>query len=189
MPRPDAGFRLAMAAYWLAVGVWLGAIILFALAAANTFAVLRASPGVGADVDTTAGDVVNGLFSRFSILQVICGGVLIGIVVVQHLLWRDRLALHGWTWSNGLRIVLLALALSMGSITSGYIVPEAKSVRLAAHAQGEKPGDDFQRLHHLSERLMGGVALCLLGAGLVTPFAFASGASSATIEQPRRPHE
>ncbi|MGD0290309.1 MAG: DUF4149 domain-containing protein [Candidatus Binataceae bacterium] len=146
---------IALFFYLLALVCWLGGMIFFtAIIAPVVFKLLPIAD---------AGKLVAALFPRYYIMGYIAGLICVALsiyFVVEH---PARL----W-WS----LSALALATALGlTIYAGMIVrPQVDAVRTVVEDQNPDPARraEFDRLHHLSVMLNGGVMLLNLSALLTT---------------------
>jgi hypothetical protein len=146
---------IALFVYLLALVCWLGGMIFFtAIIAPVVFTLLPIAD---------AGKLVAGLFPRYYILGYVAGVISVALAiyfVVEH---PPRL----W-WS----LSALALATALGlTIYAGMIIrPQVDAVRTVVEDQNPDPAKraEFDRLHHLSVMLNGGVMLLNLSALLTT---------------------
>jgi hypothetical protein len=146
---------IALFFYLLALVCWLGGMIFFtAIIAPVVFKLLPIAD---------AGKLVAALFPRYYILGYVAGAISVALAiyfVVEH---PARL----W-WS----LSALALATALGlTIYAGMIVrPQVDAVRTVVEDQNPDPARraEFDRLHHLSVMLNGGVMLLNLSALLTT---------------------
>jgi hypothetical protein len=197
--------RITVGGWWLALGLWLGAMVMLALTAAATFRAVRdleptitvagypafddaASPRHG---DIIAGAAVGRSLRSLSMLQRLCAFVAVACLVVQTSVLGHHLAGGAWGWPNVLRMILLALPV-MILVGDIYVVSPrvwslrermldpAASVEQRAAARGE-----FQIAHKLNENLHKAATLLLLGAAIVSAVALHPGrpADAASIDR------
>lgn len=184
---------VVQSAYWLALGVWIGALVMLAVAAAIVFRTSRAMEPVllqpqfstpdlvGQSATILAGAIVGNVIQALLKLQLVCAVLLIVAMVYQHVSLRPLLALH--LRLNALRVGLILLATLVLVVNMAYITPamwtqrermydntQSAEYRLAAREQ-------FNALHKFTERVTGGTALGLVIAGIASGLIFSSGRS------------
>lgn len=186
-------FRLVQGCYWLALGTWVGALVMLAIAAAVTFRTVRDyqpllqkppynQPAL-ADraVPILAGGVVGNMLRALAVLQIICAAVVGTCIGLQSTLWRDQLEGGAAGWPNLVRVGLLALAVSALAVDQRWITP-----RIWAHREVMFDPDEtaevraasqtaFNRLHKLDERVVGASVWLLAGAVFASAFVFKAG--------------
>jgi hypothetical protein len=148
---------IALFVYLLALVCWLGGMVFFtAIVAPVVFKVLPIAE---------AGKLVSGIFPRFYILGYIAG--VIGVVLAIYFAVERPPRL--W-WS--LSAVALAAALGLTLYTGAIVRPQVDALRSVVEEQNPDPvrRAEFDRLHHLSVMLSGGVMLL----NLVTLFTTAA---------------
>ena len=134
---------------FLALAIWLGALVFFPAVAATAFANLPSH---------SAGLVVRG-----SLVQLHCLGFVCGVVFLASFVIYNRIALgkvHILSVSNGLIGFMLALT----AISQFHIIPRMDAMRLAAGEISSLPASDpiraqFDSLHAWSIRLEGTVLI------------------------------
>ena len=154
---------IAKVLFWLALIVWLGAIVLFSFVVA---------PGIfGALPRESAGQVVGALFPRYYALGALAGAVGLGAAVV---LWRAA-ASPAWVAVS----CMLALMLGATLYAGGIVEPRARALRPVLYQANVDPGAraEFDRLHRLAVRL--NAAVMLLGVASVC-------VAASSFELPRR---
>lgn len=192
----SAGFLALHGVYYLALGTWFGATVMMGLAAGLTFRTIRAQPLIltqgpasapGTPLaerahDFLAGNVVNAAFGAFTVVQLVCGVVLLIALVAQLTLFRARLRHAGKTWPNALRVACIALGLALFAVDLAFTRPVMASTRDQMYHHGPVSDEalaeleaSFDRLHERSSRSMGIAALVMAAAALVSPFAFTAG--------------
>jgi hypothetical protein len=151
--------RLAPTVLWLALIVWIGAIVFFSFVVApRVFATLPSA---------TAGQVVSAIFPTYYALG--AGAGLAGIVAALAL---RRQAGGGRRWSGV--AALLALMLAATAYAGGVVHPRARDLRDAARAPAA-PAEtqaEFRRLHRLAVALNGGVLVLGLATVAITAAGF-----------------
>jgi hypothetical protein len=155
------GFAKAM--FWLALVVWLGAIVFF------SFVVL---PSVfGAFPQELAGQVAGTIFPRYYALGSVAGAV---AVIAALVLRSDTSATRAWSTITVMLVLMLTATLYAGRV----IQPRAQALRPHLHETPVDPDvrTEFDRLHHHAVQLNAGVLL--LGIGTVC-------IAAATLQLPR----
>ncbi len=137
----------------ITLALWVGGLVFFAFAVAPVaFHVLPTTH--------EAGTVVAGCLRILHWIGLVCGG----LFLLASLTPATRSA------SRGLQITLLCSMLAITCVSQFVILPRMEVDRAAANgaidsvAPDAPPRVDFDRLHHLSERLEGAVLLCGLVA-------------------------
>jgi hypothetical protein len=141
--------------YLLALVVWLGGMVFFtAIIAPVVFKLLPTAE---------AGKLVAGLFPRYYVLGYIAGAVSLILALYFTVKGETRL----W-WS--LSSLALAAALALTIYAGGVVRPQIDGIRTVVEEPNPDPGRraEFDRLHHLSVMLNGGVMLLNLAALLAT---------------------
>jgi len=149
--------------FWLALSVWLGAIVFFSFVVA---------PGIFRTLPReSAGEVVGALLLRYYTLGTLAGAVGLGAAIV---LWRAA-ASPGWS------VVSCMLALMLGAtLYAGCLVePRARALRPTLYQAGAEPDAraEFDGLHRLAVRL--NAAVLVLGVASVC-------VAAGSLELPRR---
>jgi uncharacterized protein (DUF983 family) len=153
---------LAKAMFWLALVVWLGAIVFF------SFVVL---PSVfGAFPPELAGQVAGAIFPRYYALGSVAGAI---AVVAALVLRSDTSATRAWSTITVMLTIMLAATLYAGRI----IQPRAQALRPHLHEASVDPDvrAEFDRLHHRAVQLNAGVlvlgiaTVCVAAATLQLP--------------------
>jgi len=183
-------FRLTQGIYGLALGAWVGAIVMLAIAAAITFRTVRShEPTLGAGPyasaalaeqapEILAGGIVGNVIRGLNVVQAICG-IGVGItLLLQCTLFADRLAGGVLGPMNLVRSGLLLLAACLVLYGTFVVQPEVWSLRETVYAAGASEAEReaaraaFDQAHGLSERLMSGALFLLAAALLLSPFAY-----------------
>lgn len=188
--RCDCGVLagLVQGSYWLGLGVWLGGLVMLAVAAAITFKTSRAAGPVllqpeyntpelnGQAANILAGLIVGNVIQGLMVLQFICAGVVLVTMAIQHKTMMPMLKRRPKL--NLARMVLLFVPMLALAASVGYIGPRMWQERqtmynpeLTVEARKEARVR-FDGLHKLSERSVGAGAFCLLAAGLVSGVLF-----------------
>lgn len=190
--------RITVGGWWLALGVWLGAMVMLALAAAATFRAVRSfeptinAPGhVAADdpaaprhSDIIAGAVVGRSLRSLSMLQRLCAFVAVACLIVQTSVLAHHLAGGAWGWPNVLRMIFIALPVLILLADIYVVSPRVWSLReqmldpAATVEQRAVARTEFQDAHKLNENMHKAATLLLAGAVIV----------SAVALHPARPH-
>jgi MFS family permease len=143
--------------YLLSLVCWLGGMVLFIVVTQTAFTVL-AKP--------EAGKFLAVLFPRYYMLGYICGAI--GLILAVYLC-ATRMPRMWWA------MAALALAVALGlTIYAGVVVrPRVDAIRTVTEEVNPDPARraEFDRLHHLSVMLNGGVMLLDLGALLASAVA------------------
>ena len=141
-------------AYLLALGLWIGPVVVFSFVVAPTvFGVLGAAG---------AGDVVGAIFPRCYAFGMGAAATAVACAVV---LARDAAAPGWWRAAT----VALALGLAATAWAGAVAHPRAQRLRAAAQAAGQAPADSaaFRAAHRLAVVLNGAALLAALaGLGL-----------------------
>ncbi|MCC7147345.1 MAG: hypothetical protein IT443_12940 [Phycisphaeraceae bacterium] len=193
------GFRLTQAAYWLSLGLWVGALVAVAIAAAVIFKTIRAhEPTIGIEPyrqlperagDILAGAAVGQTLRALAILQRGCAVVLVICVVLQCAFFADRLAGGAGGWRNVLRVGLLALPMMILMVDLWLVSPRIWTLRGAMYDPQRTPEARalfrvrFMFWHQTSERLVGSAAVLLVAATVASSFAFHVGVEPAGPER------
>jgi hypothetical protein len=194
-------YRLNLAVYYLLLGLWLGMLVTFALAAPNIFIRMRAfapkmqrTPAemgemVGNDAQIIAGDIVNHILATIDPVQMVCAAGLVVLVILQCTVFRRWLGRPVVSVANGVRVVLLGLAVAALVVQLTVLSPRMETLRQRMY-HPETGGDqrmqlrqDFERYHTFSERTLGSAAILLAGGLLVSPFVLTPQAGRARTEE------
>ncbi len=183
--------RLAAAAWWLALGLWLAAIVTAGVAAAFTFGNLKETGLVLPDHPVSeslhwryaAGRVMIDVFWVVDVMQFAAAAL--AIVAAAALLLAVPGLLRRWS----VRLQLAALLVACGSFgTYAFTIAPGMNATLRAQWAAARSGDEaeaerlraeFNDEHVLSTRLMSVSLAGVLGAGLASACAFAPGAGAA----------
>lgn len=158
--------------YYLAAGLWAGAIAMLALGAPQSFDALRNAQPPTPRADELAGLVVNRMVDSFMTLALICAGVVMVCAVLQ--LGR---AAGRWGAANLARLALLAGAFAILLVMWLGVIPAMHAERAAMHdsslsdAARAESRIAFMRLHKVSERFIGADGLAVAVAVLISPVA------------------
>lgn len=182
-------FRVTQAGYSLALGVWVGALVMLGLTAITAFGVipryepvLMAPPfgepafeGRGGTV--LAGAVVNASLMKLAHLGLAAVAVAAACVAAQTLLFPDRLVKRGRSASNTIRVLLLAILAALvlyerfdlgpalrEQLATMYDPDASSAARASARVV-------FDMLHTRSELLHRALLLLAASALVVSPFA------------------
>jgi hypothetical protein len=190
---PETRFRLVQGFYNLFLGVWVGAMVMLAVSAAITFRTVRefkpmimAAPYDKGALDDQAskiiaGGIVGNVLGGLAWISGVCAGVVCVCLVLQYSCFRDRLEQRGNSWLAATRVVLLVLPMAVFVWDVAYLSPAIHGMRAVMYNPAERAMDRdiaharFDKLHVLSERVVGLSVLMLAAAGLMSPFAFVSG--------------
>jgi uncharacterized membrane protein len=154
---------VAKVLFWLALIVWLGAVVFFSFVVAP--AVFRALSR------ESAGLVVGALFPRYYTLGELAGAIGLGAAVI---LWRAA-ASPAWAVVSCMLVLMLGATLYAGCV----VEPRARVLRPTLYQAGAEPGarEEFERLHRLAVRL--NAAVLVLGVASVC-------VAAGSLELPRR---
>ena len=179
-------FQLIQIVYWLALATWFGGVLFVAIAAPAIFRTVRENNPVlphvlsvnleGQHATLLAGSIVGSLIARLARLQLACGAVLIGALVV-HLFVAN---IEG---SNGTAAIIrtaLLLAAAGVALYDGWLVwPRLWRHRQEFIDHADEPElanparDEFDRGQQRSVSLLMAVLFLLLGvilfSGNITP--------------------
>ncbi|MEX0774270.1 MAG: hypothetical protein WD042_01010 [Phycisphaeraceae bacterium] len=174
--------------YWMFLGLWLGAIVMFAVAAGAVFATLaRYEPTIGieplsrlSDVAPSrimAGGVVGRIIVGLAVIQLICAVMAALTAVLQCTLFRRSLPRGGRSPANVARLLMLGLAMLILAVDLLWINPGVGrqatimyDPNLPAETRFEAR-TRFDTLHKTSERAVTIQALLLAAALLTSAFA------------------
>lgn len=191
-------YAVVTGVYTLALGVWVGALVMLAVGAAVTFRTTRAyNPSLPAPYDSPelagrasqilAGGIVGNMIDALSRVQIICGVVAAVCVLVQMCVFRTALAGRGKSWMNLVRVICIAVPLVNVAFERFYLNPAIHELRAAMYDTSVSDQFrasaklEFDRLHQLSERTTGGAALLLMIAMLVSPLALTARPDEASV--------
>ncbi len=107
--------RLVTGIYYLALGAWLGALVMLATGAAATFQTVRATQAhLSADQQNRlAGSIVGNSITGLGVIQISCAAAAVVCVLLQCTIWKRFLAGKP---ANSVRLALLAvIVLAMGA--------------------------------------------------------------------------
>ncbi len=188
-------FRVTVGGWWLALGVWLGAMIMLGLAAAATFRAVRSFeptinvPGypmqdehaAARHADIIAGAAVGRSLRSLSMLQRLCAFVAVACLIVQTSVLAHHLAGGAWGWPNVLRMIFIALPVLI-LLADIYVVnPRVWSLREQMFAaavtveQRAAARGEFQSAHKFNENMHKAATLLLAGAMIVSAVALHPG--------------
>jgi len=178
--------RLLTGVYWLALGTWLGAIVMLAVGAAVTFRTVRGmAPTVGVEpfsdpvfagsaANVLAGAVVANMLGALAWIQGVCAAVVVGCLGVQWVWMRDTVCGGLSGWRNLLRVALIIGPIALLVWDRSRLSPtihhehEIRYDLKVSPDEREAARVRFDRYHRISERAMGLSGLMLAGAGLVS---------------------
>jgi len=181
--------KLVEGLYYLLLGVWVGLMVGFVLAAIAAFGVLPGyQPALGVEPyndpafadragQVLAGSVVNRLMSMITVLQ--WGiAVAVGLCLALQGLFAKRWG-HGSAFriANLARVLLIVAAVTMLAYGQWQLNPAMQSLRLDMYrlqhtpTQRQEAQRTFDRLHLQSERLGTATTASLALALLVSPWA------------------
>lgn len=141
----------ARVALWLALAVWVGAVVFLSFVVAPT--IFRTLPSA------TAGQVMGALFPSYYAVGAVAGVVALAATLV---LWRSGRA-------GAPLVVLVALMLGTTAYAGGVVQPRAAVLRPMLHTPDPAEGvrEEFDRLHRLAVGLNAGVLLLGLASIVV----------------------
>jgi len=145
---------VALFIYLLSLVCWLGAMVFFIPVTQAAFTTL---PKV------EAGKYLALLFPRYYLLGYICGSIAVALAIYLCAIRTPRV----W-W--GAAAIALAIALGLTAYAGAVVRPGVDAIRTVTEEANPDPARraEFDRLHHLSVMLNGGVMLLNLGALLST---------------------
>lgn len=146
--------------YLLSLVCWLGGMVFFTAVIAPVL--FKALPMA------EAGKLVSVVFPRYYLLGYICGAI---AVILAIFLCATRTPRVWWATAALGLIVALGLTAYAGTV----VRPQVDAIRSVTEDANPDPGRraEFDRLHHLSVMLNGGVMLLNLGALLASAAALA----------------
>lgn len=158
--------RAALAAYFLALALWVGGIAALSWVAAP--AVFKTAPS-----RPVAGEIFGSVLRAFGYVEMACAAVLAVSAIV--LGWRSPE--EGWIKATRLVLVGLMVALLMTyalGVHPAMAQERARVADFAARAEGDPARARFDRLHRWSVRLVGtnlliGIALLVFSASTLKP--------------------
>jgi Domain of unknown function (DUF4149) len=147
----------ALFVYLLSLVCWLGAMVFFIVVTQTAFAAL---PKV------EAGTFLAALFPRYYLLGYICGAI---AVILAIYLCATRTPRMWWA----IAALALVVALGLTAYAGAVVRPQVDAIRTVSEEANPDPARraEFERLHHLSVMLNGGVILLNLGALLASTVA------------------
>ena len=143
--------------YLLSLVCWLGGMVFFIAVTQTAFATLP---------KPEAGKFLAVLFPRYYLLGYICGAIAVALAIY---LCATRAPRIWW----GAAALALALALGLTAYAGAIVRPRVDAIRTVTEEANPDPARraEFDRLHHLSVMLNGGVMLLNLGALLASAVA------------------
>lgn len=143
--------------YLLSLVCWLGAMVFFIPVTQTAFTALP---------KTEAGKFLAVLFPRYYLLGYICGAIAVGFAIF---LCATRVPRGWWAIAAFSLVVALGMTLYAGAV----VRPRVDAIRTVTEEPNPDPARraEFDRLHHLSVMLNGGVMLLNLGALLASAVA------------------
>lgn len=172
--------------YYLALGTWLGAIVMLAISAAATFQTVRAfepslhvapwdQPEHASHAPSVlAGAIVGSSLNGLKVVQVICALIVVVALIAQHTLFRQYLACTVTSVRNLVRLLLVAGPVAILLLNIFWITPQILEHRdrmwdMSQPAEvREQAKEDFDFFHKMSERTTGMTAFALAGCVLVS---------------------
>ena len=166
-------WRVVQGWYWLALGAWVGALVVLAIVAAAVFGTvsdfLMAIGSTPAETVSRvfsptelSGLIVGQVIDELRVMQWVGASVVIGCVVLQSVLLSNWLPMGGMPqWMNTLRIILLVSVVMILAVDNFHVSPRARQWQAAMHAQNDNMVVDtqavreaFDRYHYLSVQLV-----------------------------------
>jgi hypothetical protein len=137
---------LAKVTFWLALGLWVGAVVFVSFVVAP--AVFAALPS------ETAGMVMGRIFPLYYAFTAACGCVGLAAALA---LWRRSQGARAWRATVVMVVVMLAATTYAGSVVN----PRARELRSLLHQSSGDPTvrAEFDRLHRRAVQLNGLVLL------------------------------
>jgi hypothetical protein len=184
------GFRVAQSLYWVSLGTWFGAMVMIFLAARSTFAVLPTfqpsinappynHPALAEAAPRILAGAVNGdALRKLGRLAIACAVVSLACVVIQCTAGSPWLERGGRHWANYLRIALIVLPTAILAFDALVFEPRILKQRDVIYSpdltaeQRQQERRTFGKLHGVSMLLATAATASLLGALVVSPFAF-----------------
>jgi len=181
--------RLTVGTYWLALGTWLGAMVMLAIAAATAFQVSRehgvtlpsmqyeGSHLAGRDAEVFAGHVVGGMIDKLAIVQMACAVLIFITLLLQLTAFRATLHLRPGSAGNVLRVLLLVVVLALLKFDRIHVNPTIHEHRTAMYEPDisetayTTARAAFDRYHKLSENVGKATVFLLIGAMFTSAFA------------------
>jgi Domain of unknown function (DUF4149) len=147
----------ALFIFLLSLVCWLGGMVFFIAVTQTAFATLP---------KPEAGKFLAVLFPRYYMLGYICGAIAVALAIY---LCATRAPRIWW----GAAALALALALGLTAYAGAMVRPRVDAIRTVTEEANPDPARraEFDRLHHLSVMLNGGVMLLNLGALLASAVA------------------
>jgi len=137
---------VAKMTFWLALGLWMGAVV---------FTSFVVAPAVfGAVGSETAGVVMGRIFPRYYVFTATCGSVALAAAIA---LGRRSRGARAWTATVVMLTVMLAATTYAGAVVS----PRARELRPLLHQPATEASarPEFDRLHRRAVQLNGLVLL------------------------------
>jgi hypothetical protein len=184
-----AGYRLSVGVYYLLLGLWLGGLAGFALAAPPLFQRLRlyqpeaqqrpaeTTGWEGPDATIIAGDIATRILANLATLQIIAAIGLAVLVILQCTIFRRWLSRGVRGGANVVRLALLGLAIAALAVQLGWFSPKVRELRREKYQPGQTPQqvtaahDRLETYHTRSERTLRGITLLLGVTIVISPFA------------------
>jgi len=172
-------YKWTAAFYQTFLGLWFGALVMLAVAAAITFATVRGMyPQWPVDQQNMlAGGIVGNLIRNgLTTIQVLCAVVVAVCTILQCTVFRDRIA-KGWL--NWLRVLLILLPIVILAYDQSCNTPRMLELRERMFDQSSPDRNvarqEFARRHELAEQLTGTATFLIGGALLVSSFVLIPG--------------
>jgi hypothetical protein len=184
----QAAYRLHLGLYYLALGLWLGSLALFALVAMPLFYRMRlyqpqitatppgSPPMDGPAAQIIAGDIASRSLANLATVQIIAAVAVVALVALQCTIFRRWMARAVTSATNLVRLALLGLALAALVVQLSVVSPRMHELRpkmYAPEASAQQRAErraTFEWYHTYSERSQSAVVMLLTGAVLLSPF-------------------
>ena len=187
--------RIVQGVYWLALGVWAGAIVMVGITAATAFRTaptLDLTVGVAPYSDPAfadeagvivAGQIMMRVFSHLSTVQLICAIAAVVCMALQSTVCAGRL-LRRAPVLNMLRMALVLVPTAFvlldrywlsRAMRAAYATMYDLSLDAAARLAASETFDFY---HIVSERMLQGSLFMLIAAVLISPFVLRTGGAA-----------
>lgn len=189
--------RIVQGVYWLALGAWVGAIVMVAITAATAFRTaptLDLTVGVAPYSDSAfadeagtivAGQIMMRVFRHLSTVQLICAVAAVVCMGLQCTVYARRL-LRRAPLLNMLRMALVLVPTAFVLLDRYWFSDVMRSAYATMYdltldaAARTAASETFEFYHIVSERMLQSSLFMLIAAVLLSPFALRSGAASQT---------
>lgn len=168
-------FQLVQLFYWLALSAWLGGVLFIAVAAPIVFRTVREAnprlPDIASALSDQhgtllAGSIVGNILERLSMIQLICGGVVLVAWGAQYFLIELGGSLRAAMF---VRLILIVFALGIVAYDAFVLSPRIRHERqqFVEHADEPEVAEGakarFDAAHRLSVNLLMMLLFVLLG--------------------------